>query len=83
MSFGHWSGDRIEDHEAFCAGGCGRLAETEIPAGLTSSGTEVVDLVCHPCRAKLLSLPLPAAPVSTRGARIAHALLSILRKRNR
>lgn len=55
MSWGHWSGDLVDPHEAYCADGCGRLAETERIAGLTSRGTEVVELVCHPCRAKTVS----------------------------
>lgn len=51
MSFGFWGGDVIDPHEAYCADGCGRLAETERVAGLTSRGVEVVELVCHPCYA--------------------------------
>lgn len=83
MSYGHWSGDRIEDHEAFCAGGCGRLAETEIPAGLTSSGTEVVDLVCHPCRAKLTSLPPGEATIEPRRRWLARLRTALTGRTNR
>lgn len=59
MSYGNWSGDVIEPHDVFCANSCGRLAETEVPAGLSSDGTEHVDLVCHPCRAASLTDPGP------------------------
>ena len=34
---------------AYCADGCGRLAETERPMGVTADGDYVAELVCNRC----------------------------------
>ena len=34
---------------AYCADGCGRLAETERPMGVTADGDVIVELVCMSC----------------------------------
>ena len=34
---------------AYCADGCGRLAETERPMGVTSAGEYIAELVCLAC----------------------------------
>ena len=36
---------------AYCADGCGRLAETERPMGVTEGGDLSVELVCRQCAA--------------------------------
>ena len=33
----------------YCADGCGRLAETERPMGVTKDGDLIVELVCLAC----------------------------------
>ena len=34
---------------AYCADGCGRLAETERPMGVTADGDYIAELVCRAC----------------------------------
>lgn len=34
---------------AYCADGCGRLAETERPQGVSRDGEVIVELVCRRC----------------------------------
>lgn len=34
---------------AYCADGCGRLAETERPMGMSADGDYIAELVCLPC----------------------------------
>ena len=34
---------------AYCADGCGRLAETERPMGVTADGDYIAELVCNRC----------------------------------
>lgn len=78
MVTGDWSGDIVDPHEAFCVDGCGRLAETERIAGLTSRGVEVVELVCHPCRAASMCETAPDR--TTTRARLRRAWHTLTRR---
>ena len=46
---------------AYCADGCGRLAETERPMGVTADGDLIVELVCRIC-----VLPVEVRKLATR-----------------
>ena len=42
---------------AYCADGCGRLAETERPMGVAADGDYIAELVCNRCAHTSAHLP--------------------------